>query len=473
MSQFLIPRLTAQQAGERLQEIEIRLAQGASPSQLPVIQMGDAVPNPTGGSAPTQQILDQWRHGVLDAITLDAGSKSANDMHAIQLGRALAQEISPNPSDVAHDGAWWFLSLMIFPDLVADRWPPKDGKLPADRWVGGKPGRDRNYLKTAWRRWMMFGELLLEAETPLGEDELVNLLERSSVARNHRLIRAAAKQIVGHQGSQRMDFARELMLRLTYQTGPLVLDIWPNDELQGLVEDIARGIDDDAPRGPKRAARVEQAGEVVSEPARVIATPIPSRVLSLDARLPQSPTREVTEVSSRSSQLVAYEEFNGQLEPVDSAEQLELLNGLVAIVQAEGPATGGRIRRAYVTSSGGRRVGSSSRQVLNRALNSAVRRKLLVIDNPMSAAGYTDQVFRTASQEPVVVREPGPRELDEIPANEIAAVLKQVAADLESNDPGVVFREALREWGWRRLGSNVEKRLREVWEQLALRAEQI
>lgn len=81
------------------------------------------------------------------------------------------------------------------------------------------------------------------ASIPLGEDEFGALLERTSMARNHRLVRAAARQIVDFDAyGSRMDFARELMKQLTYLAGPLHLDLLSDDELSRLVEDAAESV---------------------------------------------------------------------------------------------------------------------------------------------------------------------------------------------------------------------------------------
>ena len=92
--------------------------------------------------------------------------------------------INPSPSDAAHDGVWSFLTLMLFPDILADRWPATSpsGELPRDRWIGRQAGRDRNYFKLAWRRWRILGTVMSETGDAFGEDEFGALFERSAVA---------------------------------------------------------------------------------------------------------------------------------------------------------------------------------------------------------------------------------------------------------------------------------------------------
>lgn len=243
MTQKLIPRLTSQQAGRRLEELQDLLGQGRRPLELVLPQMTDAVPNPTGGEAASHEDLVRWRRQVVDQLRgWNTGSKSLNDRHGARLGRAISQVIDPIPSDAAHDGVWSFLSLNLFPDVVFARWPPESGttELSKDRWIGAQLARDRNYLKLSWRRWQVLGPVMESAAMPLGEDEFGALLERTSVARNVRLVRAAAREIVAFSThNSRMDFAREFMKILTFQTGPLNLDVLDDSELAELIRDAS------------------------------------------------------------------------------------------------------------------------------------------------------------------------------------------------------------------------------------------
>ena len=103
---------------------------------------------------------------------------------------------------------------MLFPDILAARWgaPTESQELAPDRWIGRQTGRDRNYLKLAWRRWQVLGPVMSATQDPLGEDEFGALLERSVVARNQRLVRSAALAVVAYRGSLgRTSFARKLM----------------------------------------------------------------------------------------------------------------------------------------------------------------------------------------------------------------------------------------------------------------------
>lgn len=246
MTHKLIPRYSTGQAAMRIEEIQNHLADGRPISELVLTEPAGAVPNPTGGEAASSGELGTWRHGVLSLLhELPTGSKSDNDIHGIQLGKALSSVIDPSPSDAASDGAWSFLALSLFPDVVLARWPahPITHELSRDRWIGRQAGRDRNYLKLAWRRWQVLGPVMEAATAKLGEDEFGALLERSAVARNVRLVQVAAKEIIAFSDDgARTEFARALMKRVTYQTGPLDLNILTTRELAELVRTCATEV---------------------------------------------------------------------------------------------------------------------------------------------------------------------------------------------------------------------------------------
>ncbi|VEJ57234.1 hypothetical protein [Arachnia propionica] len=244
MSRLLIPRISLAQAAERFAQLQELVRSGNTGRALVLEGDVGAVPNRTGGSAPTSDDIHRWREEVVervDDVSIDPFEGAAK--HSAVLGRALEEVIAPSPSDAAHGGGWAYLSLFLFPDLVHARWGGGDSEgkeLNQDRWIGALVGKDRNYLKTSWRRWRLLGPILETGERPLGEDELVALTERSSLARNVRLIRATARRILDFPlTGNRSLFTRELMKEITLQTGPIHLDLLTDDELDLLVERLS------------------------------------------------------------------------------------------------------------------------------------------------------------------------------------------------------------------------------------------
>lgn len=249
MTGMLIPRLKASEAMKIFSAHEEALSEGRDSSDL--IDLDElGVVNPTGGAAATQQQVKQWRDQIVSRLEgIDLSTQEGRQRHGLVLGRAIVEVIDPVRADAAHDGVWSYLSLQVFPDVVHDRWPGERSqgkvKLSVDRWIGGTGNRDRNYLKLAWRRWTVLGDIMEAALPLLGEDEFGQLLERSAVARNKPLIREVAKVVLEYGPDQpggRSEFARDFMKLVCMKTGSLYLDILSGDEIHDFVQREAAGV---------------------------------------------------------------------------------------------------------------------------------------------------------------------------------------------------------------------------------------
>ncbi|GAA4991811.1 AAA domain-containing protein [Pseudonocardia tropica] len=158
----------------------------------------------------------------------------------------------------------------------------------------------------------------------------------------------------------------------------------------------------------------------------------------------------------------AYTLFSGRVPAADAASRAEIVDGLVRIVQAEGPLLGHRLHQAYVAAAGGARVGSRISTTLNQALDAAVRRGVLVRDNPLRESGNKPCTYRLADQPEVLVRDRGPRGFDQLPPAELAAVMADVADDIGWDDRTAVFRATIARYGLVQVGSAIRQRLTSV-----------
>ena len=245
MNSLLIPRLSTSEASKILTDHARSLEGGALPEELVRLEDVPGTPNPTGGAAASPADVQRWRWEVVELLDgIDTHSREGRDALGVALGQAIEDVIHPVPADVAHDGTWSYLSLVVFPDVVNRRWPGEVRNarliLPDERWIGHQTTtRDRNYLKLSWRRWIILGEVMREARPRLGEDEFGALLERTAVARNRRLVTTAARTIIlrgPEYPGGRMEFSRQLMKRIAERTGPLLLDIRSDEEILSVVD---------------------------------------------------------------------------------------------------------------------------------------------------------------------------------------------------------------------------------------------
>lgn len=158
-------------------------------------------------------------------------------------------------------------------------------------------------------------------------------------------------------------------------------------------------------------------------------------------------------------ELPPYREYDGSTVPVHKATDAQVIDGLVEIVAVEGPVRGNRLRTAYVQASGGRRVGKAIGQRLNSLISRAQRSGLLVGDDPLGHGGVKLRTYRLPDQPETVLRELGPRTLEEVPPAELMAALAHVA----DRDPAAgheqLMRQTLRLLGRTSLTQNAREAL--------------
>jgi hypothetical protein len=135
---------------------------------------------------------------------------------------------------------------------------------------------------------------------------------------------------------------------------------------------------------------------------------------------------------------------------------------LLAIVECEGPVIGQRLQSAYVKAAGGQRVTRVSASAINKVISGAVRRGLLLQDNPLRDAGIQPCTYRLPSQPRLVLRTLGPRSLDEIPPAELAMVIAVHAERLGWGNHEAVFRATLETYGRKSLTEVATTRLTKV-----------
>lgn len=279
----LIPRMDTGAALRRLQELENAVRRGDDLKGMVAYEESASAPNTSGGTViRPDELLDARRHVLadLDAAETENAERDERSRRILRdawLGRSLNEHLPLIPADAGHNEVWVFLNLMVFPDILLERWPlssstglrpsakravraetlenPPDWALPKDRWIGLGVGRDRNHLRTQWRRWRLLGEILLGGDPPLGEDEMVALTERSSMARNADLVRLCARAVLEFsllpaegrrdrfgQALSRSDFARLLGRAVVLHTGPRMLDVLPPGDLEVCVREATLSV---------------------------------------------------------------------------------------------------------------------------------------------------------------------------------------------------------------------------------------
>jgi hypothetical protein len=234
MSWLIYPRLSLPYAKALISEITETMSRDGLPGvqALAGVEHPRAAPVATGGRVASSEQIANVREAVLKVVApwrqLGVVPRSQAAAFDLRLGRALHEHLRVMPADAAHGETWSFLTLVVFPDVAVIRFPD----MHVDRLIGTQ----RNVLRRTWFRQEVLGDLLHSTDRPLGEDELVGLFERNSLARNRALIRRLAAAVLGYNGPlARSEWARDLYKRVTFATGPRLLDALSDAELDAII----------------------------------------------------------------------------------------------------------------------------------------------------------------------------------------------------------------------------------------------
>lgn len=102
----------------------------------------------------------------------------------------------------------------------------------------------------------------------------------------------------------------------------------------------------------------------------------------------------------------------------------ELLRSLVEIVRVEGPVVGARVYSLRLAAAGIHEETIELRRLLNRAAYAATRDRILLAENETGEARQKFLTLRLPGTPRVVIRARGERGLCEIPAAEVAAMIR-------------------------------------------------
>ena len=149
------------------------------------------------------------------------------------------------PGEAAKHDVWSFLACVVFPDLVRWRFPGGGEGTTPERYLGGV----RNMLQRLWWRAETLhdgasgkGYRLLQG---LGEDELVQIMERPIIAGNGALARCLAGKLLeqsSERAGSRMLLMREAAKRLVRQSSLVSFDSMLEQEIEDAVSLVFRDV---------------------------------------------------------------------------------------------------------------------------------------------------------------------------------------------------------------------------------------
>ena len=233
----MYPRLSRGNALARLAELAELDGDIAAARERAAVSDPAAAPVATGPPPVPIEVVEHIATSVRDLArelnypnALTRPRVSAFD---VRCGELLHSQMQVVPADAASEGVWSFLTLVVLPDVALWRFPTG---VPA-RFLG----MPRNtFRRLWWRAYTLEGanDPGASEREPLGEDELVGIFERSSIAGNASLARAmtrAVRALSPEPGVPRSEVMRDLAKRVRRLLAYISVAVLDDRALDGIV----------------------------------------------------------------------------------------------------------------------------------------------------------------------------------------------------------------------------------------------
>ena len=198
----------------------------------------DSSCNPVGGQHVAENTIKELQEGIRSLADEAGFKKDKSDWATFdrRATRFLYETMDCIPADVAWPGAWSFLCLVVLPDVAFWRYPNR----PEERILGHVNHGTRNVFYRLWLRAETVGVSFIDAENGLGEDELVGIMERTSIAANpllaSQIASVAIKRSKEIKGA-RSEIMRDLNKRVLRAQAVICVDLLDEYETNNFVNE--------------------------------------------------------------------------------------------------------------------------------------------------------------------------------------------------------------------------------------------
>ncbi|MGE2689078.1 hypothetical protein [Mycolicibacterium pulveris] len=231
---IVLPRLAREPALQLLTSLpvlDLELLAAAMPDT------GQSVTyTPVGGTRISESELSALREEIV-TLAREHGMPSAIQNPSEFEGRAarsLRQRLDISPNEASHEEVWTYLTCCWLLDVAVWRFGSQADRR---RFIGNI---NRNTFRRLWWRAEVLGPDI--DLTQLGEDELVNIMERPTIAADLRLARGVAREFLSRvdrgAAESRMQLMREAMKRLLRLTPMVSFAALDHNELELMIEEI-------------------------------------------------------------------------------------------------------------------------------------------------------------------------------------------------------------------------------------------
>jgi hypothetical protein len=229
----------------KLASISIAEAREASSTEHP-----DATFAATGGHRVTKCMLEELQANMRELARQCGYPEQPDEQQRRRFdaasGQLLYEKMQISAAEAAHPGIWIFMACVLLPDIVRWRFPGgTNSKTPDERFLWKSRGVRNTFGRVWWRAHILYQE---NVENPcellylLGEDELVQIMERPNIAGSPVLAKQICRSFIdassAESGISRSDLLRDTMKRLRRLLAMTSFDALDKEVLRELIDSI-------------------------------------------------------------------------------------------------------------------------------------------------------------------------------------------------------------------------------------------